>query len=76
MIVDIGKNQSRGTFFGGIDYADENRNSNAVDDFCVSKIDDERTVAGFKLAFALALDAFTAQFVEIVAGVNNSCVTN
>jgi len=66
MIVDIGKNQSRAVLFRAASItADENRNSNAVDDFCVSKIDDERTMAGIaRCRLHSRSMSFTAQFVR------------
>jgi len=76
LAVNLTKNQPSPALLGRVDYAHKNRDADAVDQFGVPKINDDPVLSGFELALALAFDAFAAQLVEIIAGVNDRRVTD
>ncbi|HEU4834442.1 MAG TPA: hypothetical protein VFS90_08510 [Pyrinomonadaceae bacterium] len=71
LIVDIGKDDLRAILFGDVDDAEENRDSDTVDEFGVAEINNERTAATIKLPATFALNLFPRKLVQVVARVNN-----
>ena len=70
-IVDVGEDHQRAAFFGDVDDAEQDGNADAVDEFGVAEIDDQRTGAGIELLLTLTFDSFAGELVEIVAGVDH-----
>ena len=71
--VDVGEDDQRAAFLGDIDDAEQDGNADAIDEFGVAEIDDQRPGAGIELLLTLALDSFAGELVEIVAGVDHGC---
>jgi len=59
LIVDIGKDDLRAALFGDVDDAEENRDTDTVDEFGVAEINDQRAATAVQLPSTLALDLFT-----------------
>ena len=60
IVADLGENDICAGVCGGINYAEKNRNADAVDNFGFGKINDNRFAARVNLPFAFALDFFAA----------------
>ena len=70
LTIDVGKDHAGAALFCYVDYSQEYRNPNAVDQLGAAKIYHQRLATRLQLSFALALDAFATDFVEIVASVD------
>lgn len=67
----VGKNKVDARLLRRVNYAEQNRNADAVDEFGSFEIDDQRAAALFNLTAAFAFGFFAAQFIQITVGVNN-----
>jgi len=67
----LGKNHAGTGSSRGIDDAEEDRDSDAVDNLGLRKVYDELLAAFVQTAAAFALDLFAGQFVEVIAGKHN-----
>ena len=70
-IVDVGEHHQRTAFLGDVDDPEQDGNADAIDEFGVAEIDDQRAGAGIELLLTLTLDSFAGELVEIVAGVDD-----
>src|SRR2546430_136856 len=68
VLIDIGKNDFRPIFCRNVDYAEQDRYSDAVYDLGLREIDNEPPVAVIEPATAFVLDPLACQLVEIIAG--------
>lgn len=59
LIVNVGKNDLRAALFSDVDDAEENRDSDTVNEFGVAEIDNEGAAATLELPPTLALDPFS-----------------
>jgi hypothetical protein len=59
LIINIGKDDLRAALFGDVDDAEENRYSDAVNEFGVAEINNEGAATAFELPATFALDLFS-----------------
>jgi hypothetical protein len=58
LIIDIGKDNLRAALFGDVDDAEENRNTDTVDEFGVAEINNQRAATAVQLPATFALNFF------------------
>src|SRR2546421_9086962 len=76
MTVNITKDNLSLCLLGSVDYTHQVRHTDAVNQFGIAKINYDRAAARLELFSTLALDAFTAQFVQVIAGVDDRGVAD
>ena len=59
LIVDIGEDDLRAALFGDVDDAEEDRDSDTINQFGVAEINNEGAATAIQLPATLALDLFT-----------------
>src|SRR2546421_498751 len=70
LLIDIGEDESRAGGLDRINDAQQNRDADAVDQLSLTEVDNKSATASFQLPTAFTLNAFAAQFVQIVPGIN------
>jgi hypothetical protein len=59
LIVDIGEDDLRAALFSDVDDAEENRDSDTVDELGVAEVNNQRAATAIQLPATLTLDLFT-----------------
>ena len=70
LLIDIGEDESRAGGLDRINDAQQNRDADAVDQLCLTEVDNKSAATRFQLPTAFTLDALAAQFVQIVPSIN------
>jgi hypothetical protein len=71
MAINILKYQLRAYVPSSVNYAEKDGNADAVNQFRIFEIYDERSATQLQLFAAFPFDPFTAKFIEIIARINN-----
>ena len=72
LVIYVGEHHQRSAFFCNVDDAQQDGDADAINEFGVTEIYDQRAGAGIELLLAFPLDSFSGQLIQVVAGVDNS----
>ncbi len=73
LAVYLGEHHQRAALFCNVNDAQQDGDSDAINEFGVAEIDDQRAGAGIELLLTFALDSFPGELVQIVARVDDGC---
>jgi len=73
LAVHVGEHHQRTAFFCNVDDAQQDGDADAINEFGVAEIDDQRAGAGLELLLTFSLDSFPGELVQVVAGVDHGC---
>ncbi len=63
LVVHVGEHDQSAILFRDVDYAEQDGDTDAVDELCVAEIDYQRAGAGIELLLTFALDSFARELV-------------